>query len=65
MGGIANVGSGTIAGIGVPVSISASGSARTHLVWSATTFPSLSSSVPSSKTSWTRHNDHMPWAKWG
>src|SRR5687768_6028127 len=68
MGGIARVGRGTIAGIGVPVSISASGRARTHLVGSVltlTTRPSLSSGVPSSKTSWTRQRDHIPWAKWG
>src|SRR5262245_6136945 len=56
------VGSGTIAGMGVPTAISPSGSAREFGIGC----PVLAlSGVPDSKTSCTRHMLHMPAAKCG
>jgi len=60
-GAIATVGSGTTAGVGVPVAISGSGSARLPGLGR----PLASSSVPNSSVSWTRNSAHMPEAKCG
>ncbi|MNZ65917.1 hypothetical protein D3C78_841180 [compost metagenome] len=77
IGAIALPGSGTIAGIGVPATISPSGRARALAAgrplrrangWLWKPFVPCSETsrrVPSSNTSWTRHSDHMPWAKCG
>ncbi|MNP65384.1 hypothetical protein D3C76_1609690 [compost metagenome] len=70
-------GSGTMAGIGVPATISPSGNARAPgagrplrrangTLWKPSApWAETASLVPSSNTSWTRHMFHMPWAKCG